>query len=361
MSDDPSLTRPPETQALFRALPLRWTVLLYVWLAIITGAVSFQSRKEKVAVAAAWQQRAWEAVASRGRVFEGDGGYVTADFNLLVFSRRPLFPAVHALIVKCTGLSWPYAFAGLRLLLIAACYVAFDAYLRRWLAPPLPILGTLLLAATIPLTFKDWWEVPTDFPEILFLTLGLGFIAGRRYAPLVAITAIATLNRPTSVYFPVLLLLSCRNFHEVRQKARPLLACTATVVAVSILNRVWMSFLPTHDMLAHFTGSFAHAITGLQAAWHPYNNFLYYGYLFGPLWVVPFLRSATLPHLLRRALFITPFHVMMALIGGGGRIDEPRQIVMLYPILVPAALAAIFPAAVHSAAEDAGTPATNSP
>lgn len=329
-----------------RSPQFRWTTALYIWLALVTGAVSFQ-RKLPVAVAAEWQHSSWDAIASRGRVFRLVGDDVTLssdrqDLNLVMYAQRPLLPILLAGIVRFTGLPWPYAFSALRLLSIVACYLAFDAYLRRWVAQPLAILGTLLLVATIPLTFKDWWEIPTDFPEILFLTLGLACISSERYLMLVLVTGLATLNRPTGFFLPLLLLLSCGSFGEVRSRVRPLILCSLVYLGLTALIFWWMTFLPSSGLLQLAFSAPSHALAGLLRAPHPYNNFFYYGYLFGPLWLLPFFRPSHLPHLLARALLIAPVHVVVAFFGGAGRIDEPRQLCLLFPILIPAAVVALW-------------------
>ena len=85
----------------------------------------------------------------------------------------------------------------------------------------------------------------------------------------------------------------------------------------------------------------SHGLAAFLTNFNPYNNYLFCLYLFGPLWVLPFVYWRRQPRFLKRALLSLP--VFLAVYGFlGGFLDEPREIINLYPLLVPAGLFAIL-------------------
>ena len=102
-------------------------------------------------------------------------------------------------LVARMGVPWPYAFSLLRLLSIFAAYLAFHCYLRTWFQDEAAVLGTLFVAASVPLTFvSSWWEIISDFPELLAFTLGLWAIHSKKHLGLALVTFAGTLNRETT-------------------------------------------------------------------------------------------------------------------------------------------------------------------
>ncbi|PYQ48321.1 MAG: hypothetical protein DMF78_21540, partial [Acidobacteria bacterium] len=86
-----------------------------------------------------------------------------------------------------------------------------------------------------------------------------------------------------------------------------------------------------------------HNLTGLAALRshpHPFNNFLYPLYLFGPFWVLPLWRRHVLPACLRGAVLAAPLFMVVVLFRGG--FNEPRQLLLLSTVLIPAGLIALF-------------------
>lgn len=315
-----------------------WVVAVYLGLAVLTGAVSF-NRRQPVTVAAEYQRRAWNAFVNREAVFESYPG----DANLQFYSKRILMPALTAGVVQVSGLDWPHAFSLLRLGLIFATYIAFHHYLRGWFPTPVALSGTFFMAATLPLTFKDWWEIPTDFPEILAFTLGMWCIREQRLVPLLpTLTLLGTLNRESAVLLPVLLLITRRDRNEL-WRALPWAALSGAAWLVVVAFVQYSTGFTTIDQSVRTAMThFATGIAAFARNLNPYNNFLFYGYLFGAFWILPFARWRRLPALLCRALLIVPLHLATAFFYSGGRVDEPRHLCPLYPILVPAALFALF-------------------
>ncbi len=80
---------------------------------------------------------------------------------------------------------------------------------------------------------------------------------------------------------------------------------------------------------------------------HPYNAYLLPIYLFGALWLLPLWGWRRLPTVLRAGLVLVPVFLAIVVVVGG--LNEPRQLMPLYPILVPSSLFVLFPGALAQA------------
>jgi hypothetical protein len=323
---------------------LRYSVLgllLYLPLGLATGAASFTNRKLGLPSAVALQQRVWTNFHQRGAGANDPGWLERTN------SGRILMPAVMAGLASA-GVDWPYAFALTRLGTIVAAYAIFHWYLSGWFPFHLAVAGTLFVAATIPLTFNNWFEVPTDFPEIATFALGMSFIRDHRIGPLCLVIFMGTLNKETTIFLP-LIFLAC---HVDTKRPRStwmatLLTGLAWLVPYAALR--WWTGAP---LLGLYGLTIDHNVVGLSHCfvnWNPYNNYLFYLWLFGGFWLFPVLAYRRLPSILRRALLTTPAFLVV-FVAFGGYLDEPRAIVSLYALLVPAGLFALAPASARGAA-----------
>lgn len=73
------------------------------------------------------------------------------------------------------------------------------ALLRVWFRREYALIGTLFVAAVMPLTFYDHYFQPWSFWEALFYTLALLLMAQRRWGWLGLVVLLASLNRETGV------------------------------------------------------------------------------------------------------------------------------------------------------------------
>lgn len=311
-------------------------------LALITGAISFTTVRMPIQYGSPslpkdygpnLQRAAWEAFVSRN-IPE-----FSAEYPILpVISSRIFIPIIISTLAKLTGKSWETIFSLVRLLFMWLTYILFFLYLQRKFSSIYALLGTLFMAATIPIIYNNPYEIPTEFPEIIFFTLGLNFIFEKRYALLCIVIALATLNRETSCFLPLILLFV--------SWAWPLRLRTIATIAAAGFS--WLIPL----VILHWWGrnyswphsdSLAHNLPGLLRFfenWNPFNNYLYYLYIFGVLWLLPIFYWKLQPSQMRRALLTIPIMLAVYLFGGGF-LNEPREIVVFYPILVPAGLYAL--------------------
>jgi hypothetical protein len=307
-------------------------VALCLQLALVTGAVSFFARQRPVTEAAALQRDAWLSFKER-RLQPGMEPWT------LLYSARILMPALMATAVEVTGMTWPQAFSLIRLLSILCAYYIFYIYLKRYFSDFEALLGLLFLSATIPLTFNNWMEIPTDFPEIIIFSLGMMCILeGWRWL-LCLVILIGTFNRETTCFLPLILL-----FVEwPKRLSLPFLFRIATAGFSWLIPLVFLRWWMGMGEQWVYGDSLSHNAAGLArffSNFNPYNNYLFYLYLFGVLWVAPLLLWNSQPPKLRRALLTVPLITIVYLFGGGF-MDEPRELVPLYALLAPAGLYAL--------------------
>ena len=248
-------------------------------------------------------------------------------------------PALMASVVAVTGMTWPQAFSLIRLLSIFCAYYIFYLFLRRYFSDSEALLGLLFLSTTIPLTFNNQFEIPTEFPEIIIFSLGLTYVFEGRHWLLCLVILIGTFNRETTCFLPLILLF----VDWPKRLSWSFLFKIATAgfswLIPMIFLRYWMGI---GDQWV-YGDSLSHNLPGLAkffSNFNPYNNYLFYMYLFGVLWVTPLLFWKSQPPNFRRVLLTVPLITAVYLFGGG-YMDEPREIVPLYSLLTPAGLYAL--------------------
>src|SRR5215470_7794614 len=114
-------------------------ILVFVWIAIVTSAVSFVVRPIKIAEAANFQQRILGSFASYKGFARSD------DLRLKSTATRILMPGIIGAVASATRLSWPFSFSLVRLISIFVAFVAFYLYLRGWFSNTISMLGTLMV------------------------------------------------------------------------------------------------------------------------------------------------------------------------------------------------------------------------
>lgn len=320
----------------------KWIVALYLGLSLVTGAVSF-NRPIKLEQAAAAQRQAW-ANFTHQEVANIDDRLSRA------YATRILMPATIAGLSWIPGVSWERSFSLARLLSIFAAYVLFHYYLNESFSTELAMSGTLFMAATLPLTFNNWYEIPTDFPEIVTFTVGIWCLQKNRHALLYLVIFIGTLNRETTVFLVLMYLfyLSTRDawVEKIPQAAMGVLMWLIPMILLKWWTGVGVAWT-YYDSISHN----AAGITQFFGNANLYNNFLFYIYLFGVFWLLPFLSWREQPIVLQRCLIAVPF-ILVSCAFAGGFLDEPREIVCLYPVLVPAGLHALYSRKISQFAPD---------
>jgi hypothetical protein len=308
-------------------------IVAYVFVGLILGWTSFYSRPMKIDKAASFHQTVWNNITEKGR------SGADPDVLVRIHSARVLFPALMQ-IPRFAGLSPEQAFSLVRLISAILALVLFHWLLLHWFTDELAFCGTLFMAATMPLTFNQWYELPTDFLEIIIFTIGVWAIYRSKYVALCIVTFLGTFNRESTAVLPFFLFFTLFDLKKFRW-ILPVAAAGFCWLIPLLFLRWWVGALEPHG----YGLGWQHNTTGLLQLFsnpHPYNNYLFWIYLFGAFWVLPYLKWREQPVFFKRLLLAVPVMVVVYLIVGGF-LDEPRELVNLYPVLVPAGLVALFP------------------
>jgi hypothetical protein len=245
---------------------------------------------------------------------------------------RVLVPFTIHGIVQATGIPISAVWHATRLALFFAAYVIFYAYLRRWFDDTPSLLGTALVAATLPLTFTNSWAHPDHIAELALFTAGCAAVAANRVEWLAAILAVATVNRETAIFLIPLFLLTGRPIRS-RIGTAALLALEWAAIYVGL--RLWRGFVQ-YDY-AQF-GRNLQFLKLLPAPYDPYARaFAYFGLLlFGGFLYVALAHSAGRPLFMTRALWVVPMFGVVALTISS--IIETRIFTPLYALVMPSVI-----------------------
>jgi hypothetical protein len=219
-----------------------------------------------------------------------------------------------------------------RLGLFFAAYVIFYIYLRRWFSPTSSLLGTALVAATLPLTFTNSWAHPDHIAELALFTAGCAAIAANRAGLLAILLGAAALNRETALFLVPLYLLA-EPFSRARVLLTALFAVEWTAIYVGL--RAWRGFV-------HYDyGQFARNLQFLKLLPAPYDPYArayaYFGLLlFGGLLYVALSSHGSRPLFMTRALWIVPMFGVVAFCISS--IVETRIFTPLYALVLPSVI-----------------------
>jgi len=278
------------------------------------------------------QQTLWYNLAVKGTSGSREDPVVR------IHSSRVLFPFLMQ-VPQALGVAAEHSFSLIRLLSIFLALMISHWFLLHWFDDALAFAGTLFMAATLPLTFTEWFEIPTDFVEIIIFTLGIWAIYRSKFALVCVLTLIGTLSRESTAVLPFFLFFSVFERKSLKWLLPVVSAGLCWLIPLLIL-RWWVGAFEAHG----YGLGIRHNIEGLSQLLmnpHPYNNYLFWIYLFGAFWILPYLRWKAQPGFFKRLLVAIPFVVIVYVVVGG-YFNEPRELVNLYPILVPAGLIALF-------------------
>lgn len=246
---------------------------------------------------------------------------------------RVLVPFSVAGLAQATGLSPAGAWHLSRLALFLAAYFVVFSYLRIWFPEPQSLLGTTLVAATLPLTFTNSWAHPDHAAELLLFTAGCHAVATGHGASLAAVLAFATLNRETAVFLVPLYALAGR-LDRRRVLVTAALGLEWAVIYLGL--RAWRGFAH-YDYLQ--VGRNLEFLRLLPPNYDPYYRaYAYFGILlFGGLLFAAFRAwRPGAPPFVTRALLIVPLVAVVAFTISS--VIETRIFTLLYPLVLPAVI-----------------------
>ena len=263
---------------------------------------------------------------------------VVANTEFAPGAYRILAPLIVHETAAVTGLSLQAAWYISRLLFILAAFWCVHLYLRTWFAPEQALAGVALTAATLPLTFTNSWPHPDSMPELALFTLGAMAVA-RRADALFAITLALAGSTGKRRRFSC-----CSTWSPSPSAVRTcgargssrgsgsssMRACASS--AASVITSTWQAGRNLADLGL------------LPANYDPYYRlYAYFAvFLFGPLLYLAIRARANdaTPFFARRALLVVPCFVAVAFAFSS--IIESRIFTPLYPLILPAAMFALF-------------------
>jgi len=215
-------------------------------------------------------------------------------------------------------------------------------YLREWFSPVAALLGVLFVACTMPVAFDDHYFQPWSWLEVALFSLGLFALVRKRDGMFAALVLLASLNRETGLWLALAHPLTRWSFDELKHAPRSsrLRAAISSIAMLAIWAGIFLG-------LRQVLGSAPHVNT-LAQAWASNTtgrNLLRTGLrivvLFGAFGVFAVAGFRHAPDFVRRTVRLVPF--WLALVLPYGLWWEVRLLVPLYPIVVPLALAFVFP------------------
>jgi hypothetical protein len=247
----------------------------------------------------------------------------------------------------------PYAFDGLtrltrlapgdawflfRWLCLFATLLAGHLYFRTWFEIGPAFAGNLLMAALLPLTFTNAWAHPDHLMELFLFTMACACLARGWNWGFAAALVLNALNRETSAFL-VLLYSLARPID--RRHAGWSAGLAALWLMISMALRWRLGFASYNPWQARQNLEF---LALLPAAYDPYYRVFawFVALLIAPLlWLI----ARTWPIQTRlskvAAAIVTPAFLLVAFLFSS--IIETRIFTPLLPLLIPAALTALFP------------------
>jgi hypothetical protein len=311
-------------------------------------------REEVLAVAAVTFFLALIALADKLKVSPTyfDGVLEQNHQQLLAFQHanneqsRLLQFSIPELLVRLFGLSVPHAYLLQRWLFVWLALLLFYLYLRSWFRPGAAFAGVCFLAAVLPLSQMSDLQESAPFLMVSFLCGLWAIRAGRPLLFLLALL-IGVLNNETTLILPVVWFLTkCegRRPKQLWSAAWRAAALAAPAVLVTAVIRYVTRDQPHLGGAWHLPDNLLGIGKGLLFFspldyWR--DDYLLFLFLYGPLWVFAYLRWARKPRFVRATLLMAPLFVVAHLITG--IIAEPRQMVPLAYVLIPAGFFWLFP------------------
>jgi hypothetical protein len=255
---------------------------------------------------------------------------------------RVLAPYTWEWLERLTGLESRESWILFRWLCLVGALVAGHVYLRTWFDERGAVLGSLLMAALLPLTFTNGWAHPDHLMELLLFTLGCACIARGWLAAFFAVLVLNALNRETSVFLVVLYFLSA-------PVGRTHLIWTAVSgaawVAIYVGLRLWKGW-DSYDLWQ--LGENWARLTPLPPAWDPYKRlFAWFVAIFVLPLAILIFNAVTgrtwrdQPRFMRAAAALVPVFLIVSFLFSS--INETRIFTPLIPLLLPGAVFALTP------------------
>lgn len=252
---------------------------------------------------------------------------------------RVLVPYVITWIQRTTAWEIANIWHATRLLTFFVAYVSLIRYLRLWVPAQTALLGTLLVAATLPMSYTNSWAHPDHIAELALFSLACMAISLEYDLLFGIVLFLSALNRETSVFL-VLLYALARPFTSMH--ATKVAALALVWVAVFVGLRFWRGIQHYEYVQLWRNLEFLKLIPPPRDPY--YRSYAYFGILvFGALFSLALAEISSKPRFVQAGVWTAVPFVLVSFTFSS--IVEPRIFAPLYPLLLPSAALTIANAA----------------
>ncbi len=224
---------------------------------------------------------------------------------------------------------------------IFATLMMLFLWLKLWFSQDQALIGVLFIAGVMPITFQNHYFQPWSLLEPAFFSAALIAIRGKHYWILGLIMALASLNRETAVFIPLIFgfTLDVKGILKVRNRS----SRNIVLVGGGLLLTWTMIFLG----LRYFRGDAPHVGTIadiLACNLMPdrlLRTFVNVSLFLGGFWFFSLFGFKHAPRFLKRVALVIPFYLITIMVWGYWY--EVRMLMSLYPVLVPLGLCFLYP------------------
>lgn len=331
-----------------------WLFVLYVALAAICGHLSWS----RVVIA---EGRTWTNQTSIDSVVSGlsDNPQGTARWALV--RSRMLVPGLIVKAREYFGIPYRVTHDASRLLFIYLSLLFLHWHFRAWFTPLESLVGTVIVIASITITFNGFYPIVTDFPELAGVTACAGLLARRKWSWLLAALAITTLNRENAVIMvPTTFCVLYQDLKRLGQTLLPTAMAAATWGLAFILARhlagVTGDWIQKPEGSMRGAGLFPELIGVFIDTWprrlesvmslvhnpHPYNANWSPFLVLNVFWILPLVYWRSVPTFFRRLYVGGLIGILPIFISAGVMNEAGRHMIPLYPLLMPAGLSVLY-------------------
>jgi len=216
-------------------------------------------------------------------------------------------------------------------LALSAILYTLYFYLSEYFSSEQALVGTLIVASTLPITLRYYNYAPYSLLEPAFVSIGLLCIRRQAYGWFAVVVAIATLTRETAIF------LVCFFVATMPRGARHMrlaVGYAAVWAAIYMAVRWYAGEAGRYFDIATVWYENTHRVDQLVMA------LINWGLWLGAFWFFAALGYKYAPPFVQRTALVLPLYIVTVLVWGFW--TEIRLMMPTYPVLIPLALSYLF-------------------
>jgi len=260
------------------------------------------------------------------------------------YNYRVLAPQMNELVIRALTLFMNYnrAFVFSYLIFDYFCilltFLFLMIYLKLWFNNIQSLVGVLFSAISMIFTFKDYFYQPWSLLEVPLFTFFLWTIYKKRMVLSLLIVILASLNRETGIFLPITFIVSQFTYYRRSgDEYRKLLYSTLYLISSILIVAGLRLILGPSEHVRTIKEMWDLNTESLSVIAITLINVIAFQ---GALWYFAIRGIRTAPEYVRKSFGVIPLY--LAAIAVFGIWKEVRLLMILYPILLPAALSYIF-------------------